>query len=173
MPKHLFKRYLPDRDTLHRHKHLRRFGTLLHDPRLWHLNGRSVAGAMAVGLFMAFLPIPFQMLPAAAFAILFRVNLPLAVALVWITNPLTLPVFSYAAYKIGTWIMQTPAREFVIEFSWTWLRNEFARTFLPFALGSLVLSLTASLAGYGAVVALWRFHLARARRKRRQRRRAQ
>ena len=78
MAKKLIRRYLPDAHKIRDHKHLRLFGTLLHDPNLWHLNRRSVAGAFAVGLFMAFVPMPFQMIPAAALAILLRVNLPIS-----------------------------------------------------------------------------------------------
>ena len=70
MAKKLIRRYLPDPHKIRDHKHLRLFGTLLHDPNLWHLNRRSVSGAFAVGLFMAFVPMPFQMIPAAALAIL-------------------------------------------------------------------------------------------------------
>jgi uncharacterized protein len=77
MPKRLIKRLLPDYDVLRNHKHLQLFGTLLHDANLWHLNRHSASGAFAVGLFMAFIPLPFQMIFAAGAAILFRVNLPL------------------------------------------------------------------------------------------------
>ncbi|MBA1330154.1 ATP-binding protein, partial [Candidatus Endoriftia persephone str. Guaymas] len=91
MPKHLIKRLTPDHEMIRNHRHLQCFGKLLHDANLWHLNRRSAAGAFAVGLFMAFIPVPFQMILAAGAAILFRVNLPLSVALVWVTNPITIP----------------------------------------------------------------------------------
>ncbi|MGI9335066.1 MAG: DUF2062 domain-containing protein, partial [Gammaproteobacteria bacterium] len=84
------KRLLPSPRELRQHHGLRRFfGTLLHEPDLWHLNRNSVAWSVSVGLFMAFMPIPLQMVAAAAVAIVVGCNLPIAVTLVWITNPLT------------------------------------------------------------------------------------
>ena len=78
MPKKFIKRLMPNHRTIREHKHLRFLGSLLHDPNLWHLNRRSASGAFAVGLFMAWVPVPFQMLLGAIGAIAFRVNLPLS-----------------------------------------------------------------------------------------------
>ena len=39
---------MPDHKLIREHKHLRIFGSMLHDPNLFHLNRRSVAGAFAV-----------------------------------------------------------------------------------------------------------------------------
>ncbi|MDH5777262.1 MAG: DUF2062 domain-containing protein, partial [Gammaproteobacteria bacterium] len=82
MPKKFIQRYMPDHDKIRQHPHLNKmFGTLLHDPNLLHLNRRSVSGAFFIGLFMAFVPMPFQMVPAAALAIYFRTNLPISIGL--------------------------------------------------------------------------------------------
>ena len=77
------KRIMPAPRTLRENRWLSVFGKLLHDPNLWYLNRRSAAGAFAVGFFMMYMPPIGQMGLAAAAAIVVRVNLPLAVALVW------------------------------------------------------------------------------------------
>ena len=82
------RRRLPARESVQRQ--LSFLGERLHDPELWHLTRHSTAGGLSVGLFMAFMPIPFQMLLAAPAAILLRVNLPIAAVSVWISNPLTM-----------------------------------------------------------------------------------
>ncbi|BBC42366.1 hypothetical protein PDPE_1-03207 [Photobacterium damselae subsp. piscicida] len=114
MPRQIIKRYLPNHETIKRQKALRIFGNVLYNPNLWCLNRRSASGAFAVGLFMAFVPLPSQMIMAAGLAILFGVNLPLSVALVWVSNPITMPVLFYGAYKIGAWVMNTPICRFIL-----------------------------------------------------------
>ena len=172
MPKKLIKRLMPDHHTIREHKHLRFLGTLLHDPNLWHLNRRSASGAFAVGLFMAWVPVPFQMLLSAIAAIPFRVNLPLSVALVWISNPITLPPMFYFAYLVGTWILGAPAGGTEIEFqlSYEWLENELLQIWQPFLLGCLVMGVSSSLTGYFAIRGLWRLHLVKHYKERKQKR---
>ncbi|RLJ17717.1 DUF2062 domain-containing protein [bacterium endosymbiont of Escarpia laminata] len=159
MPKHLIKRITPDHDTIRNHKHLRMFGALLHDANLWHLNRRSAAGAFAVGLFMAFVPVPFQMLLAAGAAIIFRVNLPLSVALVWITNPITIPPIFFFAYLVGTTVLGSPNETQAFEFSVEWLQNGLDGVWAPFLLGCLICGSFFSLAGYLTIRGLWRRHV--------------
>lgn len=170
MPKKLIRRYMPDHRTIREHKHLRFLGTLLHDPNLWHLNRRSASGAFAVGLFMAFVPVPFQMLLGAIGAIAFRVNMPLSVALVWITNPLTMPPMFYFAYKLGTWVLGTPGREFNFELSYDWLLTELGAIWEPFLLGCFISGVVSALIGYLTVRGLWRLHLVQHYRERKARR---
>jgi hypothetical protein len=175
MPKKLIKRYLPDHRKVREHKHLRFFGSLLHDPNLWHLNRRSASGAFAVGLFMAFMPVPFQMLLGATGAILFRVNLPLSVALVWITNPLTMPPMFFFTYRLGVWLMGIPPShgEFHFELSYEWLVGGLGAVWQPFLLGCFVAGSLSALVGYLTIRGLWRLHLVRHYNERKARRQRQ
>ena len=157
MPKQFIKKITPDHQKLKEHKHLQIFGTLLHDPNLFHANRRSISGAFAVGLFCAFIPVPFQMVIAAAVAILFRVNLPLSVALVWVSNPITMPPMFYACYLIGAWILQVPPSEFSFELSWEWLSNSLGAIWQPFLLGCLICGATSSSLSYFGMRMLWRY----------------
>jgi uncharacterized protein (DUF2062 family) len=168
--KHLLRRMSPDTETLKEHKHFRVFGRLLHDPNLWHLNRRSAAGAFAVGLFMMYMP-PFgQALLAAATAMLFRVNLPLSVVLVFISNPVTIPPMFYGAYRLGAWILGQPVAPFDLEF-WA-LPANWLTILSPLALGCLLCGMACSVIGYFAVRLAWRWHVVRHLQRRRARRQA-
>ena len=159
MPKKLIKRFMPDRRTIREHKYLRVFGSLLHDPNLFHLNRRSIAGAFAVGLFFAWVPVPFQMLLAAGGAIFFRTNLPVSVGLVWLSNPLTMPPLFYFAYLLGQAILGGPVGDFHFELSWQWLGNELSAIWQPFLLGCFLLGIASSLLGYFGMRLFWRWHV--------------
>ena len=149
MPKNLIKRFMPDPQKIRNHKHLKIFGKLLHDANLWHMNRRSVAGAFAVGLFFAWVPVPFQMVLAAAGAIFFRTNLPISVSLVWITNPFTMPPLFYGAYLFGSMVLGGPGGKFNFEPTFDWLIHGVDAVWMPFLLGCLLLAILSSLLGYG------------------------
>ncbi len=159
MPKRLIKKITPDHDTIRNHKHMQIFGTLLHDPNLFHLNRRSVSGAFAVGLFWAMIPIPLQMLAAAASAIIFRVNLPLSVALVWLTNPLTMPPVFYINYRLGAWLLNTPRPETEFEVSMGWVAASIDQIWQPLYLGSFVSGVVLGIFGYTSARLLWRMRI--------------
>jgi uncharacterized protein (DUF2062 family) len=168
MPRKFIRRYLPDHKRIRETRCLKLFGTLLHDPNLWHLNRRSVAGGAAVAMFCAFMPVPSQMALAAAVAIAVRVNLPLAVAGVWITNPVTIPPMFYFAYRVGAFLMGCDtSRPFHLELSLQWLRQELAEVWQPLLLGCFVVGTISALVAYFAVRGLWRLHVVRTWDKRR------
>ncbi|WP_281556725.1 DUF2062 domain-containing protein [Thalassomonas sp. RHCl1] len=156
MPKKIIKRMMPDHNKIKNHKHLSIFGELLHNPNLWHLNRRSVAKAFAVGLFFAFVPVPFQMILAAGIAIIVHANLPLSIALVWITNPLTMPAIFYFCYLVGTWVLGVPEQDFAFEATWQWVLDSLSTIGPAFFLGCAVLSVLFSIIGYFGIQALWR-----------------
>lgn len=157
MPKKTIKRYMPDHHTIRNNKHLQIFGDFLHNPNLWHLNRRSVARAFAIGLFFAFIPVPFQMILAAGTAIIVHGNLPLSVAIVWITNPITMPAIFYACYVTGTWVLNTPKQAFSFEASWQWVIDSISTIGPAFLVGCGVLAVLFSFIGYFGIQSLWRY----------------
>lgn len=140
---------------------------MLYNPNLWCLNRRSASGAFAVGLFMAFVPLPSQMIMAAGLAILFSVNLPLSICLVWVSNPVTMPVLFYGAYKVGAWLMNTPHQPFRFELSWEFLLHQMSQIGPPFLLGCTVCAIVFGLVGYFGIQGLWRYSVVRSWNKRR------
>jgi uncharacterized protein (DUF2062 family) len=169
MPKKTLKRFMPSHETIKSHKYLKMFGSLLHDPNLFHLNRRSAAGAFAVGLFVAFLPIPFQMVVAAALAILVRINLPISITLVWVSNPFTMPPLFYGAYLVGVWLTGVNEKAFRFELSWQGLVDSFGHLGYPFLIGCGVCGIIAGGIGYVFIRLLWRLSVVRQLRKRQQR----
>jgi len=157
MPKKTIKRLMPDHQTIRNHKHLQMFGDFLHNPNLWHLNRRSVARAFAVGLFFAFIPVPFQMILAAGTAIIVHSNLPLSVAIVWITNPITMPAIFYACYVVGAWLLNAPKQNFQFEASWQWVIDSVSTIGPAFLVGCGFLAVVFGFIGYFAIQGLWRY----------------
>jgi uncharacterized protein (DUF2062 family) len=121
---------------------------------------------MAVGLFAAFLPIPLQMLLAAALAVTVRGNIPIAVSLVWLTNPITMPAVFFCTYQTGAWLMDVPARTLPDELTWEWITNQLSTLWQPFLLGSVVTGLVLGVLAYFVTMAYWRWWVARQWRRR-------
>jgi hypothetical protein len=156
MPRKFLKRVMPDHKTMQEHPHLQKFGHRLTEPKLWHLNRKTVAGGLALGLFIGFMPIFGQMFIAAALAILFRVNLPIAFMAVWISNPLTFAPIFFFAYQVGAWILQMPVSQSEFTMSWEWFSTEFLTIWQPFLLGCLICGIIAALLGILFVRIGWR-----------------
>ncbi|MDA9555954.1 DUF2062 domain-containing protein [Vibrio sp.] len=167
MPRKFIKRFMPDHESIKRQKALKVFGSALHNPNLWCLNRRSAAGAFAVGLFTAFIPLPSQMIIAAGLAVLFRVNLPVSVALVWVSNPVTMPVMFYFTYKLGAWLMDVPPQNFELNMSLDFLLAKLETIGVPFLLGNTIAGIVFAIIGYFGIHLLWRYSVARSWEKRR------
>jgi uncharacterized protein (DUF2062 family) len=167
---------LPKASELSERRFIGWFGHRLHDPNLWHFGRRSVARATALGLLLAFFPIPIQMTIIVPLAILRGINLPVAIAALWVTNPLTWVPLFYAAYRVGLLFtggaVQT-AESLRLGANWESLSNALGEIWLPLCLGSAILGVAAAATGYFLIDGLWRLAVARRWRKRAERRRAQ
>jgi uncharacterized protein (DUF2062 family) len=159
MPKKTLKSLMPSAAKIREIKSLHVLGDWIYETNLWHLNRYSASMAFFVGLFMAFIPIPGQMPAAALLAMLLRCNLPISVALVWITNPLTMPALFFMAYKVGALIINVPVTAMEFELSFHWLTNQLANIWQPFLLGCLICGLFFGCLGYFIVSLMWRWRV--------------
>lgn len=166
MAKKFIKRFLPHPDRIRENRSLRWLGPAIHHPNLWHLNRRSVAGAVAVGTFFAFMLPVAQFLAAAIAALIFRVNLPVALTSTLITNPITFAPWYYLAYKIGAFFTGASAAAPVPDQSpmagiswWEGILLGFDNLLSmgqPLLVGLIFLAVVCSAGGYVLVNLLWR-----------------
>jgi len=181
VPRKLLRKVLPDPEAVRSRRVVGLFGAWVHDPRLWHLNRRSVPGAVAIGLFCGLIPGPLQMLGALALTVPLRQNVPVALLTTLYTNPLTIVPLYVLAYRYGALFFGADGSAPIplYETDWSdWAGS--ARALLdwalalgkPLAVGLLALALTLALAGYCAVSLAWRLHVAAAWRRRKKKRRS-
>lgn len=170
MSRKFLKRFIPTPEQIRKHPSLRFFQHWLTDSNLWHLNRYSVSAAVFIGLLIAFVPLPIHMLLCTVVAIWWRANLPIALAVIWLSNPLTIPPQFYLAYKIGARILNLPQRQFAFELSLHWLRSEFDLIWQPLLLGCAVCGFAAAFIGAALVRIIWRAQvIARWRNRQKQR----
>ena len=170
----LLKKYLPDQQTIRANPWLRPFASTLLHPRLWHLNHRSAAGAVAAGMFCGLIPGPLQMIGAALCALAFRVNLPLAMLVTLYTNPFTIVPLYVLAYQTGrlmigdsSGFVAPPAFDPTAFVAWTSAMQGWMITAAkPLGIGLIVLAVSLALIGYLVTKAAWRIYLIRAWRRR-------
>lgn len=131
----------------------------MHEPRYWGIRRRTVVPAFALGLFLAWMPFPGHYLLAAVVALLVHVNLPVAVATTFVSNPFTMPAMYYAAYRLGRRLLGTEPVPFRFEPSFSWVTEQFVTIWQPLLLGCVLLGCIAALTGYVIVDVLWRLSL--------------
>jgi len=152
VPRKLFRKYLPDPEVLRSSRWVAALPRWLHHPNLWHLNRRSVSGAVAIGLFAGLVPGPLQMLTALILAVPLRKNLPVALVVTLYTNPFTIVPLYVLAYAYGRLLLPGAHAPLPASFEMeTWLALG-----KPLAVGLVALACTLALHGYLAVQIAWR-----------------
>ena len=171
VPKKRLQKLLPTPEKILESRSLKLLAPHLVDPRLWQFNRHSLNKAVYIGVLSAFFPLPGQMLLALIGALIFRANVPMALGLTWITNPVTtLPVF-YAAYYVGAKILDVPMislrliGKMISDFS-LWILASGANPFVTyrgtvslsaFCLGLVILAIITSIVCGLAFKAIWRY----------------
>lgn len=118
------------------------------------INRRSVTRAVAVGLFWGFIPMPMQMLAVIATTPLLRFNVPIAISMVWLSNPLTMPPMYYMEYLTGNFIL---GQEGIgnIELTMEWFKSNLGDIFLPLYTGTAFYSIVVTGIIYLVMNRLW------------------
>jgi uncharacterized protein (DUF2062 family) len=161
MPRRFFKRLSRQRHTLHGRWFMRPFRALLENPAYWSVHRGNVTRAVALGLLIAFIPLPIHLPTVTVLALLLQVNIPVALATVFVSNPLTWVPQYYLCYWVGSRILGTRVHEFAFEMSWDWIQTSLLPIWKPFLLGCLVSGVAAALLGYVILGSLWHVTLVR------------
>ena len=123
-------------------------------PEFLAANRKMISRGVFLGLFIAFIPMPMQMAAVLLFMPLFRFNVPIALAMCWITNPFTMPPMYFVEYHTGAFLlgMETQAVELTLD----WFSNNLDAIFIPLYFGATLFSVVGSLSGYWAVNHFWK-----------------
>jgi uncharacterized protein (DUF2062 family) len=169
---------LPSREELEHSRLIRPVAHLLLRPALWRFTRRSVPRGIAIGFFVGILVMVPGLQPvAAAFAAIpFRANVPLAVGVTLLTNPVTTPFLLMGSLWIGSdlfafhadpsALMEMVSHHASVAEWWDWLLSSAAPALLS---GLVVLAAVCGLLGYVIAVLVWRMTIMGKWRRRRRR----
>ena len=99
------------------------------------INRRMVTRGVAIGLFWGFIPMPMQMLAVMATTPFIRFNVPIAISMVWLSNPFTMPPMYYMEYLTGNFILGREGIE-DIELTMSWFSEHFDDILVPLYVGT-------------------------------------
>jgi uncharacterized protein (DUF2062 family) len=165
-----FKRLLLNVTRLRRGQLLRPLRHRLRNKGLWSFDHHSVAKGAAIGVFFAILFPVAHILFAIVTSIALRANVVVASLATFISNPLTIPIVYYSAYRIGAIMLRPEAPDASVAalesaqeaaqaalevHEWfpalrDWLHSVGA----PTAVGIVTLACVAALAAYALVFAI-------------------
>ena len=146
--KHIFKQRI-------RNKSIDRFIKKYNIPREFlSVNRKSISMGLYIGIFIAFIPMPFQMLAVLALTPFFRFNIPIAIAMVWLSNPLTMPLIYFIEYTTGSFILATDSLP-DIKLTLDWFENNIDDILLPLYIGAIFYSVTISTIVYYFINFSW------------------
>lgn len=118
------------------------------------VNRRSVTRGVWIGLFWGFIPMPMQMVAVVLSTFAFRFNIPIAIAMVWLSNPITMPPMYYMEYLTGNFLLGQEGLD-DIELTMEWFTENFDQILIPLYVGTSFYSVIVSTLIYFLVNWLW------------------
>ena len=118
------------------------------------INRKSIARGVFIGLFWGFIPMPMQMLAVLAITPFLKFNVPIAISMVWLSNPLTMPFMYYMEYQTGNFILGRDGLE-NIELTLTWFSDNWDNILVPLYIGTIPYSIFVTALVYIIINRLW------------------
>jgi hypothetical protein len=118
------------------------------------INRRTVSKAVAVGIFVALIPMPMQMLLIVFLLPIFRFNAPIGLSMVWLSNPLTMPFMYYIEYITGNALLMG-SETLDVQMTLEWFQENLGNIFLPLYVGTLFYAVILSISLYFGINYLW------------------
>jgi len=116
-------------------------------------NRQMISRAVSLGIFIAFIPMPMQMLAVLAFVPFFKFNVPVALAMCWLSNPFTMPPMYYMEYLTGAFFLGSEIAP--VEMTLDWFSENIDNIFVPLYVGTLFYSVVGSSLSYWVVNHFW------------------
>ncbi|HAT27908.1 MAG TPA: DUF2062 domain-containing protein [Gammaproteobacteria bacterium] len=155
------KKYLPNREQIAEIRALSSLRHLLLEPNLWHMNRYSLSFGFLIGGICCFLPIFFQTVPCVLLCVWIRCNVPLAVLIVWISNPITFGPMMYFSYRVGLWMLGAEQEIVLVNPSFQWFIDQLSIIWQPLFIGALACGVAFGVAGFIVIQLYYRWRIAR------------
>ncbi len=118
------------------------------------INRKSISRGVLIGLFWGFIPMPMQMLAVLSVTPFIKFNVPIAISMVWLSNPITMPFMYYMEYQTGNFLLGNEGLE-NIELTLDWFSNNWDKILTPLYVGTVPYSLGVSTLIYFFINKLW------------------
>jgi len=128
-------------------------------------NRRMISRGVFLGIFIAFIPMPMQMAAVLLFMPLFKFNVPIALAMCWLSNPFTMPPMYYMEYLTGSFLLGIEPEP--VEMTLEWFSNNLSKIFIPLYFGTALYSIFGSISAYWAVNHFWKSSVEKDKKKHR------
>ncbi len=115
---------------------------------------KMVSRGVLYGLFIAFIPMPMQMAAVLALMPFTKFNVPIGLAMCWLSNPFTMPPMYYMEYLTGSFFLGTEIAP--VEMTLEWFSENIDDIFIPLYTGTLFYSIVGSFSGYWLVNHFWK-----------------
>jgi len=118
------------------------------------INRKSISRGVLIGLFWGFIPMPMQMLAVLSVTPFIKFNVPIAISMVWLSNPVTMPFMYYMEYQTGNLLLGYEGLE-NIELTLDWFSQNWEKIVVPLYTGTVPYSIGVSSLIYLIIHFLW------------------